>query len=155
MEWMTVISLILIGIVLVVVEIILVPGTTIVGILGIGLCITGIVLSFSYFGSSTGWITLGGTAVVSGVLFYLSLRTRLWDRFALKSTIEGKVNEGDRGELKVGHEGTAVSALRPSGKIDFDGKMLEGTTLGNYVESGTRVRVIRISSHQIFVEPIN
>ena len=155
MEWLTVISLIVIGIVVVIVEIIFVPGTTVVGIFGAILSIIGVTLSFSYFGASIGWITLGATTVLSGFMFYWSLRTRAWERFSLKSTVEGRVNEVDLDALKVGEVGVAVSALRPMGKAELNGKMVEVTTLGMYISTGTRVKVIRVSTNQIVVEPIN
>lgn len=155
MEWFTVITLILLGIVLVVAEIIIVPGTTIVGFIGLGIIITGLVLSFTYFGSTVGWSTLGATAVVSGILFYLSLRTKLWERFSLKTSISSRVNEGELGQVHLGDEGKAISALRPMGKVEFNNKMFEVTTLGAYVDSGQKVRVIRVAYNQIVVEPIN
>jgi membrane-bound ClpP family serine protease len=154
MEWLTVISLVVIGITLVIVEFIFIPGTTIVGIFGIIAIMAGIVLSFQYFGNPIGWYTLGGTGVLCGVMFYYAFRTRAWERFSLKSTVEGRVNEVDTDTLKAGEEGQAVSALRPMGKAELGGKMVEVTTLGNYVDSGTRIRIIRISTNQIVVEPV-
>jgi membrane-bound ClpP family serine protease len=154
MEWLTVISLVVIGITLVIVEFIFIPGTTIVGIFGIIAIMAGIVLSFQYFGSPVGWYTLGGTGVLCGVMFYYAFRTRAWERFSLKSTVEGRVNEVDTDTLKAGEEGQAVSALRPMGKAELRGKMVEVTTLGNYVDSGTRIRIVRISTNQIVVEPV-
>lgn len=155
MEWITVISLILIGITLIVIEIIFIPGTTVVGIVGFIVMLVGIVVSFSYFGQSTGWLVLGGAAVTTGLLVFLSLRSNAWERFSLKTTIKSKVNEGFLSNLKVGEEGITVSALRPSGKADINGKLYEVTTLGNFVDSGTRVKIARVSLNQIIVEPIN
>ena len=154
MEWLTVLSLIVIGIALVIVEFIFIPGTTIVGIFGIIAIMGGIVLSFQYFGDAVGWYVLGITGILSGVMFYFAFRSRAWERFALKSTIDSRVNEVDTVALKAGEEGQTVSALRPMGKAELQGKMVEVTTLGNYVESGTRVRVVRVSTNQMVVEPV-
>jgi membrane-bound ClpP family serine protease len=155
MEWLTVISLIAVGIILVVVEIIFVPGTTVVGLLGGLLAVVGVVLSFSYFGNQTGWYVLAATSVLSGGLLYWSLRSRAWERFSLKTTIDGRVNEIDLNFLKTGDEGSAVSALRPMGKAEIGGKLFEVTSLGIYIETGTRIRIVRVSSNQIVVEPVN
>jgi membrane-bound ClpP family serine protease len=154
MEWLTVISLVVIGIVLLIVEIIFVPGTTIVGVVGLILTIIGVALSFRYFGNLTGWLTFGGTSVFTGAMLYWSFRSRAWERFALKSTIDGRVNEVDTDTLKAGEEGQTVSALRPMGKAELRGKRVEVTTLGSYVESNTRIRIVRISTNQIVVEPV-
>jgi membrane-bound ClpP family serine protease len=155
MEWLTVISLIVVGIILVVVEIIFVPGTTVVGLLGGLLAVVGVVLSFSYFGNQTGWYTLAATSILSGGLLYWSLRSRAWERFSLKTTIDGRVNEIDLNSLKTGDEGSAVSALRPMGKAEIGGRLFEVTSLGIYIETGTRIRIVRVSSNQIVVEPVN
>ena len=154
-EWATVISLILFGLSLIIAEVIFVPGTTIVGVFGFVFLIVGIGFSFLYFGSETGWITVGLSAAVSGLFLYYSFRSSTWDRFSLKSTIESKVNEGELDSLTLGTEGLAVSALRPIGKATLGDKMFEVKTLGEYLDSGSKVRVIKITTNQIIVELIN
>jgi len=154
-EWITVISLILFGLFLVVAEIIFVPGTTLVGIVGFIFLATGIGFSFNYFGSETGWTTVGITSVASGLILYYSFKANVWSRFSLKSTIKSKVNEGELDTLIVGTEGQAVSALRPIGKAEIQNKMYEVKTQGEYLDSGSKIRIIKIESNQIIVEPIN
>lgn len=155
MDWITVISLVVIGIVLIIVEIIFIPGTTIVGILGFLITAIGVVLSFVYFGKTAGWLVLGGSGLVSGSMLYWSLRTNIWSRFALKSTISSKVNEEVKGHVAVGDEGHTTSSLRPMGKAEFRGQQFEVTTLGNQVPPGSRVKVVSISNHHIIVESIS
>lgn len=154
-EWITVISLILFGLVLIIVEIIFVPGTTVVGLVGFIFMVIGVGLSFRYFGSEIGWSAVGGTAVASGALLYLSFKSNLWGRFALKSTIDSKVNEGELNDLLPGQEGVAVSALRPVGKAELSNRQFEVKTLGEYVDPGKRIRILKVLSNQIIVEPIN
>lgn len=155
MEWFTIISFVLIGIILIIVEIILIPGTTVVGIIGFCLTTAGIIISFRDYGPTVGWSVLSASALISGITLYVSLRTNIWKRFSLKTAIESKVNEGQQDQLKEGEEGVAVSALRPRGKAEIGGNFYEVATMGNFVESGARIRIIRISLNQIFVEAIN
>jgi membrane-bound ClpP family serine protease len=113
------------------------------------------VLVFNTYGTSAGWIVTGSTATVSiGVLIY-AFRRGAWNRFALKSSITSKVNEGKPIMLQVGDEGIARSALRPIGKGEFDNTEIEVRSLGSFVEAGTPVKVIKIDNRKIFVEPIN
>src|SRR4051812_2008933 len=149
MEWMIVLSLLLVGLALVVVEVIFVPGTTIVGVAGFVFIVIGVGLSFRYFGNSAGWLTAGGSAVAAGLSLYFSFKAGVWDRFSLKNTMEGNVNEGEMDTLKTGIEGITLSALRPFGKAELQDKTYEVKTMGNYVEAGTRIRVMQILSHQI------
>lgn len=154
-EWLTVISLIFFGLALIVVEIIFVPGTTLVGVLGFVFMLVGVGLSFNYFGAEAGWITVGCTAVAAGVLLYYSFSSNVWGRFSLKSSSNARVNEGELDQLQVGVEGKTVSALRPVGKAELNNKTFEVKTLGEYLEAGKRIRIIKILSNQIIVEPIN
>ena len=153
-EWLIVISLILFGLTLVVAEIIFVPGTTIVGVVGFVFLVLGDGLSFKYFGSGIGWVTTGGTALVSGVTLYFAFKANVWGHFSLKSTSTSKVNDEILTSVTIGEEGVTLSALRPSGKAELDNKTYEVRTLGNYVESGIKIRVKQILAHQIIVEPL-
>jgi membrane-bound ClpP family serine protease len=153
-EWITVLSLLLFGMALIIAEIIFVPGTTAVGLVGFVFLVVGTGLSFHYFGSETGWITTGGTAVASGVILYFAFKANVWGHFSLKTTNTGKVNEEEMEALEQGTEGIALSALRPIGKAELGNRTYEVRTMGNYVEAGTKIRVMQIQSHQIIVEPL-
>ncbi|MBX2901162.1 MAG: hypothetical protein KF775_16020 [Cyclobacteriaceae bacterium] len=153
-EWITVCSLILFGLALVVAEIIFVPGTTVVGIIGFIFLIAGVGFAFNYFGSEVGWVMVGVTAVISGLVFYYSFKTNVWSRFSLQSSIESKVNEGSTLALAVGMEGKTTSALRPVGKAQLGEKIYEVKTTGAYLQSGCSIRITQINSNQIIVEPL-
>ena len=152
--WIIVISLLLIGLMLIIVELVFIPGTTVVGLLGLIFAIVGIVISYSHFGNDVGfYILLGTLASTLAALFY-SFRSGAWSKFSLKSSINSKVNEGIMASLQIGDEGITVSTLRPMGKAEFNSKTFEVKTSGNYIERGEKVRITQIESHQIVVEPI-
>jgi membrane-bound ClpP family serine protease len=154
-DWTIIILLILFGLALIIVEVIFIPGTTFVGVLGFVSMIIGIVVSFSKFGSETGWLTLAGSAVATGALLYVSFRTNTWKRFAINSSIDSKMNEIELLKFSIGMEGVALSALRPIGKGEFDGEVLEVRTNGEYVEAGSKIRIVRVTTNQVLVEIIN
>ncbi|MEI6562080.1 MAG: NfeD family protein [Verrucomicrobiota bacterium] len=56
--------------------------------------------------------------------------------------------------LPVGAEGVARSILRPSGKAEIGGELHDVITAGQFVEPGTRVRVVAVEGARIVVEPI-
>jgi membrane-bound ClpP family serine protease len=152
-EWVIVISLVALGLLLLVAEIIFIPGTTLVGLLGFVFLAVGISLSFNYFGSTTGWVTAGFSAIASLVALYFSFNSKLWKRFSLKSTNHTKVNEGILKGIEVGQEGTAVSALRPIGKAELGTQQFEVKTQGEYLDSGTKIKIVKIELNQITVAP--
>lgn len=154
-EWVTVISLIVFGLALVVAEIIFVPGTTVVGIVGFIFLIAGVAFGFKYFGSETGWLLVGLSAVISGLVVYFSFKSNVLGRLALKNSIDSKVNEGLTNSLRVGVEGKTLSALRPIGKAEIENNQYEVRTTGEYLDSGIKVKIVKLSGNQIFVESLN
>lgn len=155
MDWITVILLLIAGIVLLVVEIIFVPGTTILGIIGGALMIFGVIIGYSKFGSQTGSLILVGALVVGGAVTILSFRSGVWKKFALKNTNKSKFNEDIKVEHLLGAEGVALSALRPFGKAEIYDSTYEVKTLGIYVDAGTKIKVTKVDKeHKIYVEQI-
>ncbi len=153
LTFVAILLLILLGLVLVVVEIIFIPGTTLVGILGIAFAALGVFLGFTVFGSETGMWLLVGTAVAGIGSVLLSVRNKSWQRFSLDKSIDSRVNE-DEVLVAVGARGTTISNLRPSGTADFDGRIFEVRTNGYHLEAGTAVRVHKIEDRTIYVEPL-
>jgi len=56
--------------------------------------------------------------------------------------------------VPVGAEGVARSILRPSGRAEFGGEFHDVITMGQFVDPGTRVRVVAVEGARIVVEPI-
>jgi membrane-bound ClpP family serine protease len=146
--------LILAGLALVVVEIVFIPGTTFVGIIGVLLAIIGIIFGYTHFGTSIGFYILCSTVVALGVLLYFSFRHGAWNKFALKTSIDSKNNEGYLKSFKIGDEGICVSTLRPIGKGEFNKRVVEVSSLGEYVDAGLPIRIKEVSAAGIIVEQI-
>lgn len=153
--WILILALILIGLALIIVEVIFIPGTTVVGILGLIFLGAGVMSAYRNFGSETGLYVLLATGGATAVALFFSFRSQAWTRFANKSIIDSKVNEGRSASLKIGDEGTAVSILKPVGKVRFESGEFEVKTVGDYVNVGTRVAIVHIDGSQIIVKPIN
>jgi len=150
---MKLIILIGIGLLLIVLELIFVPGTTVVGIVGLICLAVGVYLSFQFFGVRIGWTVLVGSSVTGfGILIY-TLRSRAWERFTLKRSIDSKVNEEFPLNLQVGEVGEAISALRPMGNADFNSRIVEVRSHGNYVKTGRKVQIVKIDNNIVLVEP--
>lgn len=151
--WLAITVLILAGLTLLIVEVIFIPGTTVVGLLGLAFIIAGLLFSYNEFGSSVANYVLLATVLAGGATLYISFRKGAWKKFSLKTSIDSKVNEGLLVELTVGTEGVTVSALRPMGTVEFNGKMVEVKTNGDYLAPGMRVKIIKIQTNDILVEP--
>lgn len=153
--WIFIIALLLIGLALIVLEVVFVPGTTLVGIMGVVFLGAAIMSSYRNFGTETGHFVLVGTAVFTAITLFFSFRSNAWSRFANKSSIKSRVNEGLTEGLSLGQEGVAVSTLKPIGKVRFDIGEFEVKTLGDYVDVGTKVTIVHLQENQIIVKPLN
>lgn len=152
--WFIVIALLTIGIGLIIVELVFIPGTTVVGLLGLIFAIAGIAVSYSHFGNDIGFFVLLGTSITTLAALFYSFRSGAWNRFSLKSTIDSKVNEGAQRELKIGDEGITRSSLRPMGTAEFHNQNFEVKTIGQFLDVGIKVKIIQLQENQIIVEPI-
>jgi membrane-bound ClpP family serine protease len=150
-----IVALLLIGLALIVIEVIFIPGTTVVGLIGLVFSIVGIVISYKHFGSEVGFYILLGVSATTAVALFYSFRSGMWSKFSLNSSSNSRVNEGLMASLKVGDEGKAISTLKPMGKVEFESGQFEVKTLGDYVDVGTKVKIVHIQSNQIIVKPLN
>jgi membrane-bound ClpP family serine protease len=153
-DWISIVLLILCGVAFIIIELIFVPGITVLGILGLVALVGGVSMSFTSFGRETGYWILAGTLIFSILALVYSLRAGTWQRFALKSSIDSKVNEHEKSDLCVGMKGKSISDLRPMGTAEFLDKLYEVKTNGNYLEAGTMLEIAILADNKIIVKSI-
>ena len=152
MELATLIGIIAFGILLIVVEVIFVPGTTFVGIGGLLCCLYGIYRSFESYGVSGGTWSIVLTVSISLLVLIVSFKTKSWERFALKKTMDSSFNEELPQQLREGDIGETISSLKPIGKALFEDKEFEVASLGGFIAEKEKIKIIKIDNHKILVE---
>lgn len=163
------ILLFIIGIILIGLEIFVVPGFGVTGISGIVLVVAGLTLSllnnvdFNFQPVENKAISkalmtvIGGMALSFGLIIYLSAKIGtkgIFKRVALEKTLDNKSGYiGVPVEIKeiVGKTGIASTVLRPSGKIQIEGKTYDAVSEEGFIEKGTTVNVIRYETGQVYV----
>ncbi len=157
------------GLLLVIGELFLHPGTVLPGVIGALMMVAGLIWAMidRYPGES--WWPTGDMltvpllnlciAVALGVLAIYVLakflpRTSLYSRIVLGAAsgaaLESRVPGGNL-RIPVGALGAARTTLRPSGKADFDGQSCDVVTRGEFLESGSRVRVVAVEGMRVVV----
>ena len=151
-----IISLIVLGVFLLALEVFVIPGFGVSGILGMGALITGIFLVTDSL--LEGVLYTGGTLLVLGFITYLSFRSartrRLWQKFTLstrQTSKGGYVAPKVQRETYLGRAGIALTQLRPAGTADFKGEHLDVVTEGGFIGRGTTIRVIAIEGTRVIV----
>jgi membrane-bound serine protease (ClpP class) len=149
----TVLTLILVGAVLLILETIL-PGM-IAGVLGICCLIAAVVAGYTSYG------VLGGNLILAGVVAGLLVGTLVWIKYFPESRL-AKVFISRRvvGDLKVDKPelldriGVAQTNLRPSGIALINGQRVDVVTEGPMVERGASVRVVAVEGMRVVVREI-
>ncbi|MFH1119208.1 MAG: NfeD family protein [Bacteroidota bacterium] len=147
-----IIILIVAGLLFVLLEVLVIPGTTVVGVAGLILIAFSVWDAYHVFGSPTGHYVLAGTIIMSLTVIYLAFKSNTWNRLMLRTEINSKVNEIDFNRISEGDAGKAVSRISPSGKAVFNNEFFEVHTNGDFIDQETEVIVSHIIDNKIFVK---
>jgi membrane-bound ClpP family serine protease len=152
MHWILILTLILIGLIFLALEILVIPGVGIAGIIGFILIAVGVWQTYAGHGMLAGHLVLAGTFALTVITLVLSLRGKTWRRLALSTSIDSKVNLIDEENVKPGDGGKTVSRLAPMGKALINGEFYEVSTNGDFIDQQTEIVVLKIDHSKIIVK---
>lgn len=152
MSWLFIIILIVVGLLFLVLEVLVIPGTSVAGILGFIGIMVGVWQAFAHHGTMAGYITLVSTGIATAITMYYALKSNTWKRFMLKDTNTAKVNVIEADEIKPGDIATTISRLAPAGTIEFNGEYYEAHSYGEFIDPGTQVQVLKVENGKVFVK---
>jgi membrane-bound serine protease (ClpP class) len=143
------------GFALLAAEVLLVPSG-VCGLLALAGWAVGIVLAFHH-DPSTGLLALLAVGAGGGLFFYLWFNTSLGKQMVLRSpeadTTLAETAANQELERLVGRYGRTLSALRPSGIAEFDGRRVDVITEGLMVEPDQTVRCVEVKAGRVVVRP--
>ncbi len=159
--------IIFVGILLLLIEMIVIPGFGLAGIGGIILVVFGLyrlllpdvpvgeeVTDMAMSGLTIGII---GGLVGLVLLFRLMTKTKFWKKLATPD-----VQDHERGydtslgfEDMVGQQGVADTDLHPSGWVIVDDKRIFVVSDGTFIEDGEKVKIITVDGNRVVVRKIN
>jgi len=167
--------LFLVGLALLLVEILIIPGFGWTGIAGIVFIVGSLVLAMLDFTAkpidTTGTMfvfngiakVLGACMVAVIVIAFMARNVQHIPYFSrlVHSTDLGEARAATIMEQHVpdladmaGRTGTALTTLRPAGRADFAGVLIDVVSNGDFIEKGTCVRVLEVSGSRVVVEPV-
>ncbi|NOR76417.1 MAG: hypothetical protein GQ525_14820 [Draconibacterium sp.] len=155
MSVFAIVLLILLGLVLLLIEFAVIPGVTIAGIGGFLLLGASVYIAFVDFGTGAGFLTLLIVLIAAPLMIYYFFKSRAGKKMILESKIEGKVDTINEEKIKIGDIGKAIGRLAPSGKVKVSGEIVEAQSTGSFIDQNTEIRVSKILSNKIIVEPFN
>lgn len=155
MTILAIVLLILLGIVLLLIEFAVVPGVTIAGIGGFLLMGGAVYIAFAEYGTLPGFITLAIVLILSPAIVYYYFKSRAGKKMILEKNIDGVIDLVDEEKIKVGDTGKTIGRLAPMGKARVNGEVVEAQSTGALIDQNTPIRVLKIDSNKIIVEPLN
>jgi membrane-bound ClpP family serine protease len=154
MEWAVIIGLIVAGLVLLVLEVLVIPGVGVVGFFGFALIVISLYGAFSGHGITAGVITTIATFFSSVLVVWFSLRSKTWKKLSLNTDLTSKVNTIEEDEIHVGDKGITIGRIAPMGKAMVNGKYFEVKSGGAYIDPDRSIQVARIDGNQIYVKEL-
>ena len=151
------------GLMLLAVEIFVIPGFGIAGIVGILAMLAGLTMALvgqgatarAFFGAAgrvsfSLLVAAGAAAVVLRAMPRTAIGRRLLLETALPSR-GGYASAPETDRDWLGRVGRTVSPLRPAGIVDIDGKRVDVVSEGELIEAGSTVIVTRVDGNRIVV----
>lgn len=161
----------LIGLALLLLDVLFLPGHGVLAIVGVALMFISLVLAFQGFTiprtaaqtlvfeysvlKVTGSFAAAGVGIVilAHYLPSLPILSRIVHRYDLAAAHAGDLGETHMPGLSamVGQVGVAVTPLRPAGRAEFGDRTLDVVTEGDFVEKGARVQIREMHGSRIVV----
>lgn len=150
----TVIS-ILIGLILIILEVLFLPGL-ITGIIGGLFIIFGIVYATLNFGFSAGAVSLAFSLLSMILLFILFKKLKVWNRFVLNYAQTSSILKDKKlnGSDLLGKTGITLTDLRPAGFILVENRKFDAQTNGEFIPKNSQVEIISVNGIKITVKKI-
>lgn len=160
----------IVGLILLAVELFVIPGFGIAGVLGILFIVSGLTLSlldnvnFDFTNVDSSALNKAALTVVGGLFgaatFAVYFSSKIGSSGVFKSLSMEKTMDNKDGYIGVpteqthliGKIGVAATVLRLSGKVIVDNKMYDAVSENGFIEKDIKVKVTRYETGQIYVE---
>lgn len=146
------------GVVLLAIEIFVIPGFGITGILGIFGIAAGIFMSFGINNIAQATLVVFVSLISDIILIIILARFILKskgfkNKMALETDTAGYHSSVSYDNL-LGLEGITETLFRPSGNIIIDGKKYDAITEGEFINKGAKIKVILVEGNKIVVKEV-
>ena len=136
-----------------------IPGIGVPGVAGAIFLILAVVLTARNFAQAL-VMALGILAILGimlGVVLTCFTKGKLFKPLILSDEQKkehGYISSSDLDYL-LGKKGVALTDLRPSGSVDIDGVKFDVVSDGEYITSGAKVEIFKVSGVKLLVKKIN
>lgn len=150
-----IILLIVMGICLILVEILVIPGISVAGIGGLLMMVVSLFFAYKVYGVGIGNYVIIATIVTNIIAIVLAFRNKTWKNVGLGKTIDNRIEQFPHEAIKAGDSGLAVTRLAPIGKAMINNIVCEAKSIGDFIPENSEVIVIKTVNNQVIVKTKN
>lgn len=153
MSWPLIIALVLLGLVLIALEIVVLPGA-VAGICGGVLTAVAIWQTYVTYGTVAGTVVLIVSLVLGIAMVAVLMQSRMWRKVSLHEEVDSRANTIDATKVKVGSRGVTITRVAPSGNARFDDEVVEVHTNSEFLDPQTPVEVVDVEGYKVVVKRV-
>ena len=152
----------ILGLALIIIEVFVIPGFGIAGILGLFLMFGSVFFVFfqstDNFGVALFWLSI--SVILTSVLAILATiylpKSSPFEKIALSTVMSTDQGYHSAGTLDfnsfIGKTGVSLTPLRPAGTVRIENKRLDVVTVGDFIPQNTPIKVSEVEGSKIAVE---
>ena len=147
----TVILLIVAGMIALGVELFIIPGFGVVGVLGIGALLAGAITAWVEFGALWGMVAFVGVFAGAALMTVAVLRSKIVRK---RLILDAHLDPGCGTQARdlaplLGKRGVAATDLRPAGIAIIEDRRVDVVSEGGYIDRGTKITVTAIDGPRV------
>lgn len=149
-----IIALVASALLLLLIELFVIPGSSLAAILSILCLVWAVAYAFINISALAGIITLILAIILGSLMLIAFMRSKTLDKVALTEEVASTVDRTSAEQVQVGDKGFAVTRLALIGNADIHGHIVEVRSASGFLNEKTPIEVIRVSDHEIIVQEI-
>ncbi len=144
------------GVAFLMLEVFVVPGFGLTGLLGLGMTFAGVYLAFPDPHEAVKVVSTSVilTTVILALFITYFPSTRMFREVTLSAVIKGGTAAKVENIKYVGKTGVAVTDLNPAGRVKIEGESVQVVSDGQFISSGSEVKVVSDEGNVITVTPV-
>ena len=149
-----IIALVISALLLLLVELFVIPGSSLAAILS-AICLTwAVAYAFINISALAGIITLIIALILGSCVLITFMRSKTLDKVALTEEVSSTVDRSVAAEVQVGDKGYAVTRLALIGNAEINGHVVEVRSADGFLNEKTPVVVTCVTDNEIIVQKI-
>ncbi len=149
-----IIALVISALLLLLVELFVIPGSSLAAILSAICLVWAVAYAFINISALAGIITLIIALILGSCVLIAFMRSKTLDKVALKEEVASTLDRSVAAQVQVGDKGYAVTRLALIGNAEINGHIVEVRSADGFLNEKTPVVVTRVTDNEIIVQEI-